>query len=188
MRKVKEHGVVLPDKYIGFPMVNALQLNEGDIKALLNYPRGSILRVDIREWVRKHETKLQVSHGGHRPQGWFYIIEEHYGIGELHPEYDTEYEDEINMVEEALRDLQGGDDEEGDPTGDGGSSEVGSTLEEHEAAEVLSTILQQRKKTYQQTLKAKKSKELLWKGPRQGDLGHGHWHSSLQRRSVQNDG
>ena len=64
MRKVKEHGVTLPEKYVGFLLVNALQLSEGDINALLNYSRGSIMPADVKEWIRKNETKLQLAHGG----------------------------------------------------------------------------------------------------------------------------
>ena len=162
MRKVKEHGVTLPEKYVGFLLVNALQLSEGDIKALLNYSRGSISPVDVRDWIRKHETKLQLAHVGvDRKSGSTstksstasanYIVNE---------PYDPEIEEEINMVEDALRDLQGDEDEDGEGLGDGTGSGLESILEEHEAAEVLSTILQQKKKTYQQTVKAKKSKEL----------------------------
>ena len=58
MRKVVEHRVDLPTKFVGFLMINALALSETDIKNLLNYTRGSIEPADIREWVRKHETKL----------------------------------------------------------------------------------------------------------------------------------
>jgi len=64
MRKVVEHQVLLPDKYKGFLLLNALTLSETEIKAMLNYTRGSILPVDIKDWIRKHETKLQVSQVG----------------------------------------------------------------------------------------------------------------------------
>ena len=100
MRKVREHGVVLPDKYVGFLMVNALQLSEGDIKALLNYSRGSILPVDIREWVRKHETKLQVSQIGIDKKGTSTSSRSSMASAnyiQTEP-YDPEYEEELNMV------------------------------------------------------------------------------------------
>ena len=54
----------LPDKYLGFLLIQALCLSEQDIKSLLNYTRGSILTKDIKDYVRKHETKLQVSQVG----------------------------------------------------------------------------------------------------------------------------
>jgi hypothetical protein len=68
MRKVAEHKVFLPDKYIGFLLVNALNLTEPEIKSLLNYTRGSIMPPDIKDWVRKHETKLQVAQVGLDPK------------------------------------------------------------------------------------------------------------------------
>ena len=63
-RKVNEHRVQLPDKYIGFLLIQALCLNEQEIKSLLNSTHGSILPMNIKEWVRKHETKLQVNQVG----------------------------------------------------------------------------------------------------------------------------
>ena len=74
----------------------------------------------------------------------------HYMAADL---YDQD-EEEIHADEEALRNLQDDDAEQ--------VTEIGyeDTLEEHEAAEILNTYLQQKKKTYTQTLKAKKAKEL----------------------------
>ena len=72
------------------------------------------------------------------------------------PETDTD-EEEIHMIEAAIRDLK--DEDDGDKTDLGDGDKDGAILEEHEAAEVLSTMLQ-KKKSYTQTLKAKKSKEL----------------------------
>ena len=64
MRKVAERTVVLPERYVGFLLINALVLSDADIKSLLNYSRGFIKPGDIREWIRKHETKLQASQVG----------------------------------------------------------------------------------------------------------------------------
>lgn len=64
MRKVKEHQVVLPAKFEGFLLINGLGLSEMEIKHCLNYTRGSIEPRDIRGWIRKHETKLQVNQVG----------------------------------------------------------------------------------------------------------------------------
>ena len=158
MRKVAEHSVVLPERYVGFLLINALGLNDADIKSLLNYSRGSIKPSDIREWIRKHETKLQASQVGLEKKGATSTTSRTTSSSAAHHvqmEPNEIEEDEIFAVEEALNDLQVEEDddftlEEGD----------GTILEEHEAAEVLSTILQQKKKTYMQTLKAKKSKEL----------------------------
>ena len=43
MRKVTEHGVTLPEKYIGFLLINALNLQDSDIKSLVSFTQGSIL-------------------------------------------------------------------------------------------------------------------------------------------------
>lgn len=89
MRKVKEHGVNLPEKYVGFLLVNGLQLFEGDIKALLNYSR-----------IRKHETKLQLAHVGvDRKSGSTssksFMAAANYIVNEF---YESEIEEEINMA------------------------------------------------------------------------------------------
>ena len=150
MRKVREHRVVLPDKYVGFLMINALNLGETEIKALLNYTRGSITPPDIKEWVRKHETKLQVSQVGIEKKPGTRAAAVNYVSDEP---YDQSDEEEIHAIESALRDLQDGED------GDSQATSDQQVLEEHEAAEILNTFLQNRK-TYSQTIKAKKQKEL----------------------------
>ena len=157
MRKVKEHQVNLPAKYEGFLMINGLGLNDSEIKHCLNYTRGSIEPRDVRGWVRKHETKLQVSqvglekdkkgHGSaHNPKN-----ATHYIVN--NEETEDEHDEEIFAIEEALSELTGKSDglhEEPDEI---------FAIEESEAAELLSTVLA-KKKTYMQTLKAKKAKEL----------------------------
>ena len=58
VRKIGEHRVQLPDKYLGFLLINALALPDQDTKALMAFSRGSILVKDVKEWCRKHEMKL----------------------------------------------------------------------------------------------------------------------------------
>ena len=155
MRKVVEHKVHLPDKYTAFLLVNALNITENEIKAMMNYTRGSILPADIKDWIRKHETKLQVAQvgldskkatTGSKSSSNYFIAED-----------ETEDEDEeIHSLEAALQELQGGE-YPGDhhiPVED----EV-QVLEEQEAAEILNTILT-KKRSFIQTQKAKKGKEL----------------------------
>ena len=151
MRKVTEHKINLPDPFVGFLMINALQIPEADIKNLLNYTRGSISPKDVREWVRKHETKLQVSQVGIDPKKVIKTNATLYAEEPIDPD-----EEELHNIEEALRDLQGDD----------GTTSVGDSvedeayvLEEHEAAEVLSMMVQ-KKKTFMQNLQNKKSREL----------------------------
>ena len=155
MRKVVEHQVLLPDKYKGFLLVNALTLSETEIKAMLNYTRGSILPVDIKDWIRKHETKLQVSQVGldSKKTGTSSRTSTNYFIAE--EETDDE-DDEVHSLEAALQELHDGE-YPGDPS-NVAEDEV-QVLEEQEAAEILNTILT-KKRSFMQTQKAKKMKEL----------------------------
>ena len=146
MRKVGEHHVSLPEKYIGFLLINALCL-ASEIKAMLNYTRGSIAPADIKNWIRKHETKLQVAHvgadakrsvSGAGTKANLYVSEE---------ASDME-DEEINLMEEALRSLQDRDDGEEQPM-----DEEIHAIEEHEAAEILSTLIQ-KKRNFSRTIRA----------------------------------
>lgn len=163
MRKVNEHKIYLPETFVGFLMVNALAMGDSDIKSLLNFSRGSIRPADIRDFVRKHETKLQVSQVGvDRKTTTSRTSSSAHFVTTDSLDQD---EEEIHAVEEALRDLR--DEDDGN---DDGLDDESTILEEHETAEILSTLLAQKKKTYTQTLKAKKQKELSrgygnkWKG------------------------
>ena len=60
-RKEAEHKVVLPAIYKGFLLINALGLSDNDIKALLNYTHGSIEPRDVKQWLRKHEAKVEAN-------------------------------------------------------------------------------------------------------------------------------
>ena len=174
MRKVTEHKITLPDLYVGFLMINALQLPESEIKNLLNYTRGSINPKDIREWVRKHETKLQVSQVGVDPKKVTKNNATLYAEETFDPD-----EEELHSIEEALRDLQGEDGATsvGDPNED-----ESYVLEEHEAAEVLSMMVQ-KKKTFMQNLQNKKSRE-LGRGYRGKPFGTTSSSSSTTSRST----
>jgi len=165
LRKVREHSVDLPDRYLGFLLINALALTDQDIKNLLSFTKGSILPNEIKIWARKSEMKLQASQIGldkdkrsggasSKTAGMHYIE-------------DTEdIDDELYMVEEALNELQDDENFNFDET----ALEEDDVLEEHEAAEILNTMLQgqkSQKRTFTQSLKTKKAKELA--------RGFGNW-------------
>jgi len=63
-RKVREHEVKLPQEFLGFLMVNALQLDSEKTKLLLNYTKGALTVADVKEWLRIHETDMDLSHLG----------------------------------------------------------------------------------------------------------------------------
>ena len=146
--------------------MNALQMSDADIKAMLAFGRGSVAVSDVKSWCRKHEMKLQArdvgndkkSQGGTgsgRGSGIHYLPEEE--------DFD---EEELYAMEELLREAGHGDD---------GSTEAAEfeafdndeILEEHEAKEVLSTMIAQKKKTFLQSLKTKRAKAVA--------RGYGQW-------------
>ena len=162
LRKVKDHSVVLPEKYLGFLLINALGLNDLEIKSLMTFSQGSILPKDIKTWLRKHEMKLQSKDIG-LDRDKKNVMK---SAAVHHVNYDNEAEEDIMLMEQALHDLQGGEehDEEHEIADEDGEEEL---LEEHEAAEVLNTMLHSRKKTFMQSMKVKKAKELA--------RGYGNW-------------
>lgn len=171
IRKVEEHGVHLPEKYLGFLLVNGLGLTETEIKSMMSFTRGSIHVKDVKEWVRKFEMKLQskdvgiekrTSVAGSKTNAAMYV----------QPEDDESYiDEEVHAIEEALQELQGDDGEivEHD------FGEDDTALDEAEAKEILSTMLHTKKKTFAQSYKLKKARELArgygsWKGKGSGNV------------------
>ena len=160
VRKIGEHRVQLPDKYLGFLLINALSLTDQDTKALMAFSRGSILVKDVKEWCRKHEMKLQVKDvGTDRKVGsksfQTYLTQN-----------DADEEDEIRAFEEFYNELH--PDDCGGDGSDGYIDDPDDVLEEHEAKEILNTMVSQtKKKTFLQSLKTKRAKALA--------RGYGQW-------------
>ena len=174
LRRVRDHHVELPDKFLGFLLVNAASMSEADIKSMMSFNRGSILTKDVKEFLRKNETKLLTKDVGIDKEKKTKATSSA-AIHHIEPDsYDAE-DEEIYAVEEALHDLRGGPDGDGD-----GGDESEGILEEHEAAEILSTMLHQ-KKTFAQSMKLKRARETArgftnWKG---GPKGKGKGRSSV---------
>ena len=159
VRKIREHRVTLPDKYLGFLLINALGITDSDTKALMAFSRGSILVKDVKEWCRKHEMKLQAKEVGTDKKGNSKVYQT------FATNLDPEDDDELRAMEEIYRELHpeepGGDESEGDP------EDFEDTLEEHEAKEILNTLVTHKKKTFMQSLKTKRAKALA--------RGYGQW-------------
>lgn len=164
VRKTEEHRVHLPDKYLGFLLINALQMSEADIKSMMAFTRGSILVSDVKNWCRRHEMKLQAKEVGvdrtsktssSTRSNLYYTLDDDSVI---------EDEDELLALDEFMREI--GDEVPGEPP-DGEPSEFDDILDEHEVKEVLSTMMANRKKTFAQSLKARKAKALA--------RGFGQW-------------
>lgn len=152
LRKVSEHQVQLPDKFLGFLMVNALGLDDSEIKTLLSFTRGSIGTSDIREFIRKHEMKLHSRDVGAEKKTATRSTAS--AIHHIQENPDTEGEEDYAEMEQALEELR--PDEHGEER-----DEDEWAIDEHEAAEILATMLNtQQKKSFTQSWKLKKAKEL----------------------------
>ena len=154
VRKVAEHKVVLPDRYLGFLLINALQLGDQDVKSMMAFTRGSIVMSDVKGWMRKHEMKLNAKEvGSERKVG---KSNQTMLLNNNPEDEDDADEDEILALQTALQDLQGEEN-----VGEDQEDVDDEAIEEHEAAEILSTMIAtQRKKTFVQSQKLKKAKEL----------------------------
>lgn len=160
VRRIGEHKVTLPDRYLGFLLINALGLSEQDTKALMAFSRGSILVNDVKEWCRKHEMKLQARDVGVERKGGSKTYQS-YATTTVEPED----EDELQAMEEIYRELH--PDEGGEEGSELGTEDFEDALEEHEAKEILNTLVTSKKKTFMQSLKTKRAKALA--------RGYGQW-------------
>ena len=150
IRKVHQHKITLPEEYEGFLMINGLQLTETETKAMLNYTHGCIKPSSIKSWLRKNETRLSAAElGADKKKNQVNFLTEFEGhhIANNDLEENDEDKEEIDELEQCIMHLQ--DDADGD-----------TVLSEGEAAEILSTYVQQ-KKTYTQSIKNKKARELV---------------------------
>ena len=201
LRKVDEHEVQLPDKFLGFLMVNALGLDDMEIKTMLSFTRGSIETKDIREFSRKHEMKLHSREVGAEKKSTKSAASVHH-IQEMP---DTDNDEDYNEMEQALNELREGEAAEE-------QDEEDWAIDEHEAAEILATTMNtQQKKSFTQSWKLKKAKELArgytnWKrdgkgkGKGKGSLADlksmtrraicgkvGHWHRECPDKGTAKD-
>ena len=184
-RKVREHEVRLPADFLGFLMVNALQLDSEKTKLLLNYTKGSLKVSDVKEWLRIHETDLDISNlGNDRKKNAI-----NYVAAEQDPR-ETQYDevlDEIYATEEleeptevmlaTLAELD-------DPEASGEEPSV--ILTEAETKEIMLTMVRDSKgrgkgKTFSGALKAKKNRDLArgYGAGRDGALRPGTYQVSI---------
>ena len=156
-RKLREHGVRLPEDYLGFLLVNALQLDSDRIKLFMNYSKGSLKVSDVKEWLRIHETELDMSVLGNdkrKAKVTYHLDDETTEINEVqhlkHDDTEPEEEESVEMLLTALQDF--------DDTG-GNSVE----LTEPEAQELLLTMAKghrAKQNTFAGAAKAKKNRDL----------------------------
>lgn len=159
-RKVREHEVKLPQEFLGFLMVNALQLDSERTKLLLNYTKGALSVTDVKEWLRIHETDLDVSHLGTEKKksgtSTNYMLDfdtaSEIQLMDASEYAETESTEPTEVLMAALADL---DDEE--------SAEPEVTLTESETKEILMTMIKDGKgkgRSFAGAMKAKKNRDL----------------------------
>lgn len=171
VRKIQEHQVNLPEKYLGFLLINSLNISDNEIKSMMAFTQGSILVRDVKSWCRKHEMKLLAKDVG-SDKSKMLNTSKASSVMTLNTEEDELEEDEILAMEELWRELHPGQDGD-DHSVYTETAEEDDIMDEHEAKEVLSTMLSQKKKTFMQSLRTKKAKNLArgygqWRGGSQG--------------------
>ncbi|CAE7233307.1 unnamed protein product [Symbiodinium sp. CCMP2456] len=197
IRKLSEHSIVLPSEYLGFLLTMALQLNQEEVKLLMNFTQGRLSQKDVKEWVRVHETNLDLRSAAAtstvtRPRAAAaYHTEDSDLIGDYGPGDEDGQEDQIEVLLNAMQDL------DGEP--EGGQDDGEGIFDEDEAREILSTMVKEhaKKRTFFAVNEAKKNKNLArgyGTGARHsfgkggGKSGHkggasrvGHWHRECPR-------
>eukprot|EP00435_Cladocopium_sp_Y103_P046298 s788_g13.t1 len=158
-RKVREHDVKLPADFLGFLMVNALQLDSEKTKLLLNYTKGSLKVADVKEWLRVHETDLDLSTlGSDKKKTATYLLDkettkeiQYVDATEVESETDAE---PTELLLATLADLEDSENAtENDPV----------ILTESETKEILMTMVKDHRskgRSYSGAMKAKKNRDL----------------------------
>eukprot|EP00435_Cladocopium_sp_Y103_P050254 s2395_g15.t1 len=159
LRKVREHNITLPEAYLGFLLINGLKLEEHDVKSMLNYTRGDIKPSSIKSWLRKNETKLTINQLGidqvrksttsTSSATTSIMFTENKIPVEEHEATEDFYDQETDELEAFLSELKD----------DGDDGDLPEEFSEGEAAEILSTMIAQRR-SYAQSMKQKKHAEL----------------------------
>ena len=149
---------------MGFLLINSLNLSENDIRGMLSFTQGSIAVTDVKSWCRKHVMKLLAKEVG--AEKTKLSGNKSSSVYSLAPDEEDPEDDELYAMEELLRELQPGEDAQSEMA-ESELIEDGEVLDEHEAKEVLSTMIAQKKKTFMQSLRTKKAKALA--------RGFGQW-------------
>ena len=157
IRKLGEHSIQLPAEYVGFLLTVALQLSQEEVKLLLNFTQGRLSQKDVKEWVRVHETDLDLrasstssSTARKAIAAVNHIEDDETTLDEAHGEND----DELEVLLSAMQDLDSGNGVLHD--------EDDGVFDEEEAREVLATMIKEhaKKRTFTAVNTAKKAKGL----------------------------
>lgn len=187
-RKVRDKGVTLPNEYLGFLLVNALQLGSDQVKLMLNYTKGSLQLADVKSWLRVHETDLTLDHlgndkdkkkvgtaSGGATQNYYMHEAE---VQKLEACEMDDDEPELDVLLSTIADLE--DDETGTTTTESYS------FTESEAKELLLTMARERQdrrpRTFHGAQKAKKNRDLArgYGAGRDGAIKPGNYKVSIE--------
>ena len=156
-RRIQGHSVQLPDEYLGFLLINALQLTQGDIKLMMNYTQGKLTPRVVKEWTRVNESELAWRTGdataAKKPNAVMHLDQQ--GPGGEDDEDDIE-DEELEILLNAMEQLE----EPGDSQIEG--DEI---FDEEEVKEVLATMVKnygkgKGKRSFKAVHDAKKAKGL----------------------------
>ena len=160
IRKLSEHNITLPSEYLGFLLTMALQLNQEEVKLLMNFTQGKLSQKDVKEWVRVHETNLDLksaatSSARAKPPAAAYHTEISDSVPEPEDIGDEGPDEQIEVLLNAMQDLSE------DSGGTNAADEPGS-FDEDEAREILSTMVKEhaKRRTFAAVNEAKKNKTL----------------------------
>ena len=158
-RKIREHDVRLPQEYLGFLMVNALQLDSEKTKLLLNYTKGSLQVADVKDWLRIHETDLDMSNLGNdrKKTAVNFLMDsedpKEIQLMDIPEEGDVDENDITDLLLTTMADLEEPNENPEDMV----------TLTEAETKEILMTMVKDHRnkgRNYASAMKAKKNRDL----------------------------
>ena len=158
-RKIREHDVRLPQEYLGFLMVNALQLDSEKTKLLLNYTKGSLQVADVKDWLRIHETDLDMSNLGNdrKKTAVNFLMDsedpKEIQLMDIPEEGDVDENDITDLLLTTMADLEEHNENPEDMV----------TLTEAETKEILMTMVKDHRnkgRNYASAMKAKKNRDL----------------------------
>ena len=158
VRKLSEHQIVLPPDYLGFLLTMALKLGSEETKLLLNFTQGRLTQKVVKEWLRVHETNLDLTKSASLPEkksNTILLAEEGAIL-----DYAEEPEDDGDL-EILLNAIHALDDEDEGPV----PEDSGQVFDEDEVKEVLSAMIKSHgkgggKRTFTAVNQAKKAKGL----------------------------
>ncbi|CAE7497148.1 RE1 [Symbiodinium sp. CCMP2592] len=137
VRKLGEHKVDLPQEYLGFLLVMALQVTPDEVKLMMNYTQGKLTQKAVKEWIRVQEADLAWNASGQKPKK----VESIMMMDEATESYvetvdeDEPEEENLEVLLNALGDLDNGV--------EGESTAASDVFDEEEAKEILATMVKE---------------------------------------------